>query len=122
MPDATVEFFQKLEARGHEPLLEKANGSVRFDLTKGKRKATWRVAIVKGDVTVSRERSAADCVARLDTSLFEAILRGEMNATAALLRGAIGVEGDTELLVLFQRLFPGPPQARRKAGYARRRS
>ena len=29
---------------------------------------------------------------------------------AAMLRGAIGVEGDVRLLVLFQRLFPGPPR------------
>ena len=30
---------------------------------------------------------------------------------AALLRGAVGIEGDIELLMLFERLFPGPPGA-----------
>ncbi len=28
---------------------------------------------------------------------------------AAVLRGAIALEGDWELIVLFQRLFPSPP-------------
>jgi hypothetical protein len=36
---------------------------------------------------------------------------------AAILRGEIGVEGDPELLVLFQRVFAGPAEsiARREA-------
>jgi putative sterol carrier protein len=33
---------------------------------------------------------------------------GKVNAFAAVLRGAIKIEGDPRLLVLFQRLFPGP--------------
>ena len=41
MPDATTDFFSALEARGHEPLLEKATGTLRFDLTNGKRTARW---------------------------------------------------------------------------------
>jgi putative sterol carrier protein len=69
------------------------------------------VAIEKGDLTVSRKRARADCVARADAELFEAIVKGEMNPMAALLRGSMHVEGDPELLVLFQRLFPGPPGA-----------
>ena len=51
--------------------------------------------------------------------------KSEVNAMAALLRGAMGVEGDVELLVLFQRLFPGPPRSRSRrhtAGYARRQA
>jgi hypothetical protein len=31
---------------------------------------------------------------------------------AAVLRGLIAIEGDIELLMLFQRLFPGPPGRR----------
>ena len=37
---------------------------------------------------------------------------------AALLRGALAIEGDAELLVLFQRLFPGPPASARPAHVA----
>ena len=111
MTDATAEFFQDLEMRGHEPLLEKATGTVRFDLTNGKRTSRWLVTIKKGDISVSKQNARADCVARAERSLFDGLVKGELNAMAALLRGRMEVEGDPELLVLFQRLFPGPPDA-----------
>jgi hypothetical protein len=42
----------------------------------------------------------------------------------AFLRGLMRLEGEGELLVLFQRVFPGPPTSRDKrrvAGSARRK-
>jgi predicted lipid carrier protein YhbT len=122
MTDATTEFFESLGTRGHEPRLEKATGTIRFDLSNDKRVAPWLVRIEKGDITVSRKRARADCVAQGDRGLFEAIVKGEVNPMAALLRGAMYVEGDPELLVLFQRLFPGPPGAtgRPPAGRSRK--
>jgi putative sterol carrier protein len=117
--DATTEFFQALGTRGHEPLLEKATGTVRFDLSNGKRTRHWLVTIRKGDVTVSQKSAHADCVARADTEVFDGIVRGEVNAMAALLRGTISFEGDPELPVLFQRLFPGPPGATGRPPVAR---
>jgi putative sterol carrier protein len=114
MADATAEFFGELGRRGHEPLLEKATGTVRFDLEQGSRTEHWLVAVKKGDVVVSRENAEADCVFRTERELFDLVVGGEMNAMAALLRGAMSVEGDRELLVLFQRLLPGPPSSRQK--------
>jgi putative sterol carrier protein len=108
--DPTTAFFDELASRGHEPLLEKATGTLRIDLTDGRRSARWLVAITKGDVAVSRQNRRADCVARADRTVFEGIVKGEVNAMAAALRGAISVEGDPQLLVQFQRLFPGPPK------------
>jgi putative sterol carrier protein len=113
--DATTEFFHELGARGHEPLLEKATGTIRFELTNGKRKARWLVTVKKGDITVSHASSRADCVVRTDHELSNQIVTGEVNAMAAMLRGAINVEGKPELLVLFQRLFPGPPDSRKRS-------
>jgi len=40
--------------------------------------------------------------------LFDDIVSGRANAMAALLRGDVGVEGNTELLMRVQRTFPGP--------------
>jgi putative sterol carrier protein len=108
MPDPTAAFFEGLDRSGHEPLLEKTTGTLRFELTSGKQEAPWFVTIKKGDVAVSRADGTADCVARTDKTLFDGIVRGEENAMAAVLRGAMETEGDPELLVLFQRLFPGP--------------
>ena len=106
MADETATFFEELGRRGHEPLLAKATGTVRFDLVDKGRTGRWKVAIKKGDLSVSRTNGQADCVVRADKSVFDGLVRGEVNAMAAVLRGTIGVEGDPELIVLFQRLFP----------------
>jgi predicted lipid carrier protein YhbT len=109
MTDSTAEFFLELDRRGHEPLLEKATGSVRFDLADGERIDRWLVSLDRGEVTASRKNAAADCVVRTDRSLFDAIARGEINGMAAYLRGDLTLEGDPELMVVIQRVFPGPP-------------
>jgi putative sterol carrier protein len=113
--EATTAFFHELGTRGHEPLLEKATGTIRFELTNGRRKARWLVTVAKGDVTVSHRNARADCVIRVDHGLFDQIVTGEENAMAAMLRGAVSVEGRPELLVLFQRLFPAPPRSRKQS-------
>jgi putative sterol carrier protein len=113
MTDATSKFFDALVERGHESLLEKATGTVRFDLKDGKKTDRWLVTVVKGDLAVSRQNLLADCVVTADKSLFDGIASGKTNAMAALLRGAMSVEGDVQLLVLFQRLLPGPSRSRR---------
>ncbi|HKG44751.1 MAG TPA: SCP2 sterol-binding domain-containing protein [Gaiellaceae bacterium] len=115
MTDRTTEFFEELDARGHEPLLEKATGILRIDLSDGKRRLRWLVTIKKGDVTVSHANAKADCVVRMDQALFERIVTGKANATASVLRGLVAIEGDSQLLVLFQRLFPGPPNGRKRS-------
>jgi hypothetical protein len=107
--DATTDFFAQLGGRGHEPLLRKAKGTVRFELADGKRVDRWFVTVDKGDLTVSRKNVAADCTLRADKPLFDGIATGEVNAMAAVLRGAMAIEGNPELLVLFQRLFPSRP-------------
>jgi putative sterol carrier protein len=123
MPDATADFFAALGRRGHEPMFEKATGTLRVDLVDGKRIDRWHLSVRKGDITVSRRNLSADCVVRAEKALFDGIVSGKTNAMAALLRGAMGVEGDVGLVVLMQRLFPGPPRSRSRrhtAGYARR--
>jgi hypothetical protein len=35
--DPTARFFAELAERGHEPLLRKASGSMRFDVVAGRR-------------------------------------------------------------------------------------
>lgn len=112
MKDATAEFFDALEARGHEPMLEKATGTLRFDLTDGKRTTRWLVAIERGDVAISHGNAKADCVVRAEKKLFDRIASGKQNAMAALLRGRVELRGDPTLLLSFQRLFPGPRSAR----------
>jgi putative sterol carrier protein len=110
MQDATSEFFERLRARGHEPMLRQGHGTLRFEIGDGRRER-WYVTVDGGDVSVSHRNAKADCTVRASRELFDGMASGEVNATAALLRGAIGAEGDPSLLMLFQRLFPGPPRA-----------
>jgi putative sterol carrier protein len=111
MTDPTVEFFQELDQRGHEALLEKASGTVRFDLATGSRTENWLLTFADGDVSVIRENRAADCVVRTDKKVFDDVATGKLNALTAYLRGLIAPEGNPEVLVLVQRLFPAPTTA-----------
>jgi predicted lipid carrier protein YhbT len=114
MADPTTNFFDELGRRGHEPLLENTSGTLRVDLRDGKRAERWLVTVEKGDIDVSRRNVRADCVVSADRALFDGVSSGRTNAMAALLRGAMTVQGDVRLLVSFQRLLPGPPRARRR--------
>jgi putative sterol carrier protein len=118
-------FFDDLAQRGHDPLLRKARGTIKFEIVDGKRVDRRVVAIDRGDIQVSRRNVACDGVIRVDKDVFESVASGRSNPIAAVLRNELAVQGDWRLLVLLQRLFPGPPKARpsrRTAGYAKRRT
>jgi hypothetical protein len=108
MTDAASRFFERLRS---EPvtLPTRATGVMRVEIADGKRTESWLVAVDKGAVKVSRGKGKADSVIRGDRALFDGMAAGEVNAFAATLRGAVAIEGDPRLLVLFQRLLPGPP-------------
>jgi putative sterol carrier protein len=111
MSDATTEFMNELGRRGRDPLLQKVNETVRFDLSSGKKIDRWLVRIANGDITVSHKGGAADTVISADRKLFDRLAHGEANPVASVLRGDLGWEGAWKSLVAFQRLFPGPPTA-----------
>ena len=122
MADATRQFFEGLAAQGHEPLLESFSGTLRFDLRDGERIEHWYVDLKKGDVEVARKERDADLVLCADLATFDAIVAGEMNAMAALLRGVVTLHGRQILLLAFQRLFRGSVGAGDElptAGYSR---
>jgi putative sterol carrier protein len=109
MGQTSAEFFDRLAERGHDPLLEKATGAIRFDVKDDGKTQRWRVAIDKGDIDVSRSNAAADCVVTTDPVTLQRVLSGNVNPFAAVLRGTVAIEGDSELIVLFQRVFRGQP-------------
>jgi predicted lipid carrier protein YhbT len=113
MADGVEDFFRKLADRGQQPLLGKVRGDVRFDLLDGQGETErWLVSVNRGEITVSHEEGSPHCVLRSDRALFERLTKGEENATAAVLRGAVVCLGDMNLLLAIQRLFPGPPNQR----------
>jgi hypothetical protein len=125
MSDPTTEFFTGLAERGREPMLQRTSGTLRFDLAGPLEVEHWFVRIHRGEISVSRSEDEADCVVRADKELFDRLASGTANAMAAALRGVVEPLGDLQLVVQFQRLFPGPPAGcddRDEAGYARRQS
>jgi putative sterol carrier protein len=121
--DAVTVFFEDLGSRGYEPLLKGVSGNIRFDLVSGKKTERWLVAIRKGNLAVSRRNAAADTVFRLSRTLFEAVAKGETNLFTAVLRGEIELEGDYSLVILVRRLLRrrlAVGQRVRAAAYARR--
>jgi putative sterol carrier protein len=110
---ATERFFAALTQHEREPLLKSRSGTLRFDVTNGRKVEHWHLILTDGKVSVSRRNAAADAVVRVDRDLFDGMATGRVNAIAATLRGVLVPEGDLGLVILFQRLFPGPRSSRK---------
>jgi SCP-2 sterol transfer family len=109
MSSALTDFLAGLAARGHEPLLAKTTGRVCFEVVDDDREERRLVSIDNGHVDVVAGDIGADCTLRATREVFDRVATGEVNATAAVLRGVIAIDGNWELLVRFQRLFPLAP-------------
>jgi hypothetical protein len=113
MSDPTAEFFAGLATLEYQPLLAKVNGMLRFDIADVNTSETWFVVIDRGTIDVSHdppdEAARITCSLRCSRQLFDGVVTGQTNAMAALLRGEVTFDGDPELMLLFQRIFPGPP-------------
>jgi hypothetical protein len=106
-----VAFFEQLARRGHEPMLEEVEGTIRFDLMDAQGTDYWFVEINKGDVRVSRGFRSADCIVHVDRAVADRLAAGELQAQPAWMRGLMWMEGNLLLLRFFDRAFPGPRNA-----------
>ncbi len=123
MGDVRERFFEELGKQGHVPLLEATSGTVLMEIKDDDRRERWYVTIHRGDVGVSHEGAAPDCVIKTDGSTFDAIVAGETSTMPAVLRGLLEVEGKVGLLVALQAVFkPSTGTAEHTAGYARRQA
>jgi putative sterol carrier protein len=124
MAELDESLLETLAERSQEQPITAFNGIVRFDVRDGDRVDEWYLTIAKGIVTVARKGGEPDCVLAGDVTTFDAVLSGKANAMAAILRGALDVQGKVVLLTALQRLFPGSPGADGlpTAGYAERQS
>ncbi|SFK75751.1 SCP2 sterol-binding domain-containing protein [Geodermatophilus ruber] len=103
---AIDDFFADLERRGHEPMLRRLSATVRWDILDGDRTEHRLVRIDHGDLRVAVSDEPADCVIIAERAVCDDVVSGRTSALAALLRGAAAIDGDFELMVLAQRLFP----------------
>ena len=107
MTDPTSDFFSRLGQPGARRL-GSATGSIRIDLGHGKATEHWLLVIDQGNISVSRKNAKADAALHTDKEIFDQLARGEASPLASMLRGLVQAEGDAELIVLFQGLFPAP--------------
>jgi len=119
MSNPTEEFFTELADRGQDPRLAGASGTLRVDVhpdgdLAGEPAEHWLITLGSGDVAVARGKAPADCVIRVEKTLLDQLVTGEANGMAAVLRGAMAIDGDVELPVQLQRIFPGPPRGPRE--------
>jgi putative sterol carrier protein len=110
-PDPVARFFEELVSKGHEPLLHHASGTLRIDLSMEEGLERWFVTMTRGDVTVSHRNARADTTIGMDRKLFQGMVGGTVNLSAALLRGVLHIEGDLGLVMAFDRLMPGPKRS-----------
>jgi hypothetical protein len=110
--DGIVEFFGGLGQREHEPLLGKVRGPGALQPGGGFSSRSVAGFRGQGQHHGAAQGGPADCTVGADRALSERSCRGEENALAAVLRGALVCSGDVELLFAIQRIFPGPPQRR----------
>ena len=106
MTDATAKFFDALVERGHEPRCSRRRRARCGSTSKTGRDGPLARRRCQGPRGL-RRHLRADCVGPADKSLFENIAGGKTNGVAALLRGAMSIEGDVRLIVLFSGSFPG---------------
>ena len=111
--DPITDFFTSLTEPGHIATFEREFATLRFDVGDSPGVSAgveyWYVTVHDGDVTVTRQKSAADAIVRISRPYLEAIVTGRMNAQAANLRGLLTCEGSMAALMMFQRCLPGPP-------------
>ena len=106
---STAEFFDELGRRGHEPLLRRVNAVIGFEIVDGPRTQHRLVSIESGDLRMRADDAPADATFTCSRAEFDDLVCGRTNTMASLLRGALTVAGDPELLVLAQRLFSCMP-------------
>jgi hypothetical protein len=110
MTDPVEEFFNGLAQRGNEPMLRHDSGSIRFDVKDGGAVDHWRVTNDQGKVTVGRDDAPADSVVTSDRAVLVDAIQGKQNMIIALWIGQLGLSGDYERVISFQRLFGNRPE------------
>jgi hypothetical protein len=106
----TIETFIGEIAGEPQPMLGRMSGTLLFEVRDRDETQRWLVDIDKGVVGIrpAEPGDEADATVRGERKLLNDVAEGRANAMAAMLRGDISIEGSAELLVVFQRLFPGP--------------
>jgi hypothetical protein len=114
MGDRVEEFFEELGARGHDSLLDRLEGTGRFEICDQGLTEQWRLSVKGGYPSVSRGGGDADWVMRANRDDFIRLVEGKAGTIAALVRGTlqITINDPAQRVGMISRVFAGPPEAR----------
>jgi putative sterol carrier protein len=96
------EFFEKLPSRVVPEKTAGMNNSYVFAIDGA---GTWTVRVADGAVTVDEGDTGGDCTIATSAEVFEKIVAGQQNPTAAYMSGKLKIKGDIGAAMKLQKLF-----------------
>ena len=99
---SAAEFFEKLPSRVVPEKTAGMNNSYVFAIDGA---GTWTVRVADGAVTVDEGDTGGDCIISTSAEVFDRIVAGEQNPTAAYMSGKLKVKGDMGAAMKLQKLF-----------------
>lgn len=112
MSEAVHTFFDNLVRSGGR-MLRQISGTMRFDLRYPDRVDHWNLRIDQGRITVTHGGTPeVDTVIHTDEELFLRMAHGEVKPVSAWLRNDFTADGEFRLVMVLERLFAPPPNAR----------
>jgi putative sterol carrier protein len=96
------EFFDQLPTRVVPEKTAGMNNSYVFAIDGA---GTWTVRVADGAVTVDEGDTGGDCIISTSAEVFDRIIAGEQNPTAAYMSGKLKVKGDMGAAMKLQKLF-----------------
>ena len=97
-----AEFFEKLPSRVVPEKTAGMNNSFVFAIEGA---GTWTVKVADGAVTVDEGDTGGDCTISTSAEVFDRIVAGEQNPTAAYMSGKLKIKGDMGAAMKLQKLF-----------------
>lgn len=102
MSDIVNEFFAGLPSRVDAAKTAGMSNSYVFDIDGA---GTWTVKVADGSVTVEEGDAGGDCTISTSAEVFEKVVQGEQNPTAAYMTGKLKLKGDMGAAMKLQKLF-----------------
>ena len=96
------DFFEQLPSRVDPGKTAGLNNSYVFDIEGA---GTWTVKVADGGVTVDEGDTGGDCTISTSAEVFEKIVAGQQNPTAAYMSGKLKIKGDMGAAMKLQKLF-----------------
>jgi putative sterol carrier protein len=104
MPGTLQEFFETLPSRADKSKTAGMNNSYAFDIEGA---GQWTVKVDDGTVSVAGGLDdSADATISASQEVFEEIIAGQRNPTAAYMTGKLKLKGDMGAAMKLQNLFP----------------